>query len=200
MSAILRGVGDPVQLEVVGAVLGPSNTKVKPETPAVVLLDPRDAYNVGNAQRACSNWGVNQLWWTGTRVTTDLQGGERLPREERMKGWANVALINHQRPFDAFKSLKPRVIGVELFKGAQNLFHYQHPLDAIYVFGPEDGSIHDSVKHLCHEFVMAPTHHCMNLAAAVNVVLAFRRLSLIQQGLEEEMPVNEYLREHRGVL
>lgn len=224
MSIVLQGVGDPVQLEslTVEAVKGTQNVRVAPRIPSIVLYDPRDAYNVGNVQRACSNWGVEQLWWTGNRVTlgnvdiSDIVSDERvksrqspedkkakrLPREERMKGWANVELINHQRPLDLYSKLspKPRIIAVELVEGAQHLFHYTHPVDAVYVFGPEDGGLMDHASHLCHERIMAPTHHCMNLSACVNVVLAFRLFSLIQQGIIEDKPVSEYLKEHRGVL
>lgn len=195
-SAILRGVGDPVQLD---SVLGVPK-KIIPKTPAVILMDPRDGYNVGNVQRACSNWGVEQLWWTGNRVSVDFEGGERLPREERMKGWANVSLLNVDRPFDYYKKLKVPIIGCELVQGATNLFHFEHPENAVYVFGPEDDEIPNSIRGYIHQFVMAPTHHCLNLACAVNTVLAFRRLNLIQRGLEEDKPVNDWLREHRGVM
>lgn len=221
--SIIQGHGDPVEIDgnIIHAVKGAKNVRVAPQTPAVILCDPRDAYNVGNAQRACSNWGVQQLWWTGDRVkipgsVADVVKDERvrarqlpedrkagrLPREERMKGFANVEMINHFDPFSIYANLKPkpRLICVELIEGAQHLFHYQHPLDAVYVFGPEDGGVGDHARYACHERIMAPTHHCMNLAAAVNVVLAFRLQSLIQQGLIEDKPVEEYLQEHRGML
>ena len=55
--------------------------------PAVALIDPKYPHNVGAALRACSCWGIRQLWWTGARVTLDVPRGERLPREERMKGY-----------------------------------------------------------------------------------------------------------------
>jgi tRNA(Leu) C34 or U34 (ribose-2'-O)-methylase TrmL len=222
MSVLLNGVGDPVELECITAFKGGKNVRVSPQIPAVILCEPRDAYNVGNVQRACSNWGVNQLWWTGDRVTLgaadldevlntervksrqtpDDRKAGRLPREERMKGWASVELINHHRPFDFYTSMKPkpRIICVELLEGAQNLFHYTHPVDAVYVFGPEDGEVPDFARHICHERIMMPSHHCLNLACAVNTVLAFRRFSLIQQGLEEDKPVGDWLKEHRGVL
>jgi hypothetical protein len=52
---------------------------------------------------------------------------------------------------------------------------------------------------LCHRFVVIPTHHCLNLAAAVNVVLYDRRLKRMLAGLEPLGPVRELLREHRGL-
>lgn len=37
-------------------------------TPAVALVNPKFDHNVGAALRACSCFGVQQLWWTGSRV------------------------------------------------------------------------------------------------------------------------------------
>jgi tRNA(Leu) C34 or U34 (ribose-2'-O)-methylase TrmL len=78
------------------------------------------------------------------------------------------------------------------------LVEFEHPQEAPYVFGPEDGGLPKAVRLLCHRFVASPTHHCLNLAAAVNVVLYDRRLKRILAGLEPAGPVREMLREHRG--
>ena len=39
------------------------------------------------------------------------------------------------------------------------------------MFGPEDGSLSKGDLAACHRFVRIPTNSCLNLAAAVNVVL-----------------------------
>jgi tRNA(Leu) C34 or U34 (ribose-2'-O)-methylase TrmL len=39
------------------------------------------------------------------------------------------------------------------------------------VFGPEDGHVPKGVRGACHRFVTIPSDGCLNLAAAVNVVL-----------------------------
>jgi hypothetical protein len=54
------------------------------------------------------------------------------------------------------------------------------------------------VRLLCHLFVVIPTHHCLNLATAVNVVLYDRRLKRTLAGLEPHGLVRDMLREHRG--
>ncbi len=73
----------------------------------------------------------------------------------------------------------------------------KHPEDAFYVFGPEDGGLPKPVRLLCHRFAVIPTHHCLNLAAAVNVVLYDRRLKRTLACLEPLGPVRDLLREHR---
>lgn len=162
----------------------PVEGKVNGVAPAVVLMNPRYGHNVGNAMRACSLFGISHLWWTGERVTMELAERKvakgRLPREERMKGWKSVQLFNHERPFDFFKNITP--VCLEIVPGSQSLETFEHPENAVYIFGPEDGSVPNAVKHLCHRFITIPTEQdiegrpmCLNLAAAVNVVLYDRQ-------------------------
>ena len=56
--------------------------------PGIVLIDPKFPHNVGGTIRACSCFGVKSLVWTGSRIK--LSKYERLPREERMKGYKSV--------------------------------------------------------------------------------------------------------------
>ncbi|HEY8939399.1 MAG TPA: TrmH family RNA methyltransferase, partial [Cellvibrio sp.] len=49
---------------------------------------------------------------------------------------------------------------------------------ALYIFGPEDGSVDQAVLDCCDHVVYVPTVGCMNLAASVNVVLYDRLAKL----------------------
>lgn len=135
--------------------------------PSVCLINPKYSANVGAALRACSCFGVKQLWWTGDRVQMP-EKGERLPREERMKGYKDVDMIQFDRPFDHFQGATP--VAIELLENTECIYDFEHPENAIYVFGPEDGNIGLSRRH-CHRFVSIPTNHCTNLAAAVYIIL-----------------------------
>jgi hypothetical protein len=61
-------------------------------TPAVALVDPKFPHNVGAAVRAASCHGVRQVWFSGDRVRLDGAKRQRLPREERMRGYKEVAV------------------------------------------------------------------------------------------------------------
>ena len=174
------------------------NRPTKGRPPAVALIDPKYPHNVGAALRACACWGAPQLWWTGRRVTLDVARGQRLPREERMKGYRSVEMLRDDRVFDRFARGTVTPVAVELRPAAESLVTFEHPEDALYVFGPEDGSLPKAVRLWCHRFVFVPTHHCLNLAAAVNVVLYDRRLKRQLSGREPMGPVREMLHEHRG--
>jgi len=170
--------------------------EVVPQTPSVVLFDPRYPHNVGAAVRACSCFGVSQVWLQGTRVAEQVADAKRLPREERMKGFSDVTLVLEDRPLDAFRSVVP--VAVELLQGAENLLAFEHPENAIYLFGPEDGSIPYTVRGQCHRRVFLPTRHCTNLGAAVYLVLYDRLMKRYLAGQEEALPMGDVLCESRG--
>lgn len=132
----------------------------------VVLQNPKYLNNLAATKRACASFGVEHLVYTGDRLDWNV---ERIPRELRMKDYNLVQLKNHGRPFDLFSKLTP--VCIELVQGSESLPAFKHPEDALYVFGPEDGSVSQVFRRLCHRFVSVPSKHCLNLAATVNIVL-----------------------------
>ena len=147
------------------------NTPPKGKTPAVVLINPKYPHNVGAAVRAASCFGAKQVWWTADRVKLDTAKGQRLPREERMKGYRDVEMINYDYPFMMFpKGVTP--VAVEFRNNTENIYDFEHPENPVYVFGPEDGSLARVHYKLCHRRVWIPTKHCLNLAAAVAITLS----------------------------
>lgn len=161
--------------------------------PAVTLINPKHARNVGAALRACSCFGIHQLWFSGNRI--QLNGNHRLPHEERMKGYDDVELRQYDYVFNQFASdVTP--VAIELVPGSESLADFEHPENALYVFGPEDGGLERVTLQHCHKFVTIPTRHCTNLAAAVYIVLYDRALKRYQAG-QDSMPI---LAEKRGFI
>jgi tRNA(Leu) C34 or U34 (ribose-2'-O)-methylase TrmL len=148
--------------------------RVKLATPALVLIDPKYPHNVGAAVRAASCFGARQIWYTGERVPIEADAGYRLPREERMRGYKDVDLYQFDEPLSLINRATP--VAIEVRDNAEPLPEFEHPENAVYVFGPEDGSIPPPVLARCHRFVIVPTRHCLNLGAAINVVLYDRCL------------------------
>ncbi len=138
-------------------------------SPAIILIDPKYAHNVGMVVRLASCYGLRQVWFTGERVSLDIAYRRRLPREERMKGYADVEIINYDYPFEQFADAVP--VAVEVRKTSEPLHGFEHPPNALYVFGPEDGSVSKPHISHCHRFVVIPTRHALNLATAVATVL-----------------------------
>lgn len=156
-------------------------SKVVGVAPAIVLVNPRFARNVGVAVRGASAYGLSQVWFTGKRVGYDVEGIGRLPREERMKGYRAVEILHSERPFDRFpEGTVP--VAIEVKPDAEHLFQFDHPDNAIYVFGPEDGSIPSVLLRHCHRHVVIPSRHCLNLATAVCTVLYDRNMKRAMAG------------------
>ncbi len=143
-----------------------------PNYPSIVLENPKFPRNVSAIVRLASCFGVKQVWYTGKRMDEQLYGMSRLPREERMKGYKDVELIGHDRPLDFLRNGTPVV--VELVSGATPLTYFQHPENAVYIFGAEDGGVSKALRTMAHHFVIIPSRHCLNLATAVSSVLTHR--------------------------
>ena len=139
-------------------------------TAIIGLYNPKSPTNVGAVLRAAGCYDAAQVRYNGTRYSravkfqTDTQNSqERIQLVEMEDLTANVA--------DDVE-----IVCVELVVGATALPHFTHPENAIYVFGPEDGSLPQEMVDKAHHVVYVPTHGCMNLAATVNVVLYDRLL------------------------
>jgi tRNA(Leu) C34 or U34 (ribose-2'-O)-methylase TrmL len=139
----------------------------------ILLINPKNPYNVAGAVRACASLGGEQVFYTGKRIKKIVEKWTRIPREERMFA---VRLTATARPLEGpiFTTRTP--VAVEYDETFEPLTTFQHPDDAVYVFGPEDGGLSKGMLGACHRHVRIPSEHCLNLAAAVNVVLYDRRV------------------------
>lgn len=161
----------------------------------IILEDPLYSHNLASAIRAAACFGVKRVLWTGDRF--DPSTMDRLPREERMKGYRSVEVINTDRPFDL---LGPQVtpICVELTPHATPLPIFPGvSWPVAYVFGPEDGGVSQAFRGLCHHFVYIPAYHCLNLAVAMGVVLYNHRM--LEWGYDEQYP-SPAKTEGRGII
>lgn len=129
------------------------------------LHNPKSPENVGSVMRAAGCYGVNSVFYTGRRYDvakpfyTDTQHSyQQLPL-------ISTEDLQSVIPFGCVP------IAVDLIDGAKSLPSYKHPPRAFYIFGPEDGTLSKSITNFCSDTIYIPTHGCMNLAAAVNVVL-----------------------------
>lgn len=93
------------------------------------------------------------------RSSTDTQAAYRhLPLMQ-------VAHLHEVVPFDCVP------VAVDIISGAIPLNKYRHPERAFYIFGPEDGTLGQAITCWCRDVVQIPSAYCLNLAAAVNIVL-----------------------------
>lgn len=128
------------------------------------LQRPKNPLNVGGVLRAAGCYGA-----AGVVVGGAPRGWTRAPTDTEC-AWRSMPLtfaddLRTALPYDCVP------VAVELLAGAKPLHTFHHPRRALYIFGPEDGALADDVTTWCRDVVYVPTRSCMNLAAAVNVLL-----------------------------
>lgn len=126
------------------------------------LDNPKNDLNVGSAMRAAGVYGASFVAATGGRIGSGIT--------DTMKTYKHLPLL---RPKD-LRDLLPYdcvPVAVDLIDGATPLPEYAHPERAFYIFGAEDNTLGERITSWCRDIVYVPTNGCMNLAAAVNVIL-----------------------------
>ena len=132
---------------------------------AIALDRPKCTANLGGALRAAGCFSADLVVVRGTRMgkySTDT-----------MKAWRHVPCIETDDLFSVVPFGAVPVV-VELTDRAKDLRTFTHPSSAFYIFGPEDGSVSKEYIDRAPLVVKIPSG-CLNLAAAVNVVLYDRR-------------------------
>ena len=142
---------------------------MNPAKTCIGLLNPKSPENVASVLRAAGNYRVNSVFYTGTRYpraarlnpcTVDMS--RKVSKDISITG---VEHLIDDTPDDL------DIVCIEFAENAIALPAYQHPHDALYIFGPEDGTISQNIIDRADAVVYVPTVGCMNLAATVNVVL-----------------------------
>jgi len=134
-------------------------------TLSIGLSNPKSPTNVGMIMRAAGCFDVDSVFYTGERFkraapfNTDTQNASlSIPLT-----WVPSL------PGDVAEDTQ--IVCVELVEGAIALPAFEHPDNALYIFGPEDNTIHQKVIDQADSVVFIPTIGSLNLAAAVNVLL-----------------------------
>jgi len=141
-------------------------TKVTKNTNVVLgLTNPKSPTNVGSVMRASGCYGVDSVVYTGERYERAAQFNTDTHKNSHQISLTQVEDLLAAVPEGA------TVVCVELVEGAIPLPAYQHPDNAFYIFGPEDGNVQQRVINRVDDVVYVPTVGCMNLAATVNVLL-----------------------------
>jgi len=150
---------------------GNKNAKV-----SIGLTNPKSPSNVGAVMRAAGCYQVDSVFYTGQRYAR----AEKFNTDTK-SAVSSIPLVGvDSLPclIGSELSKETKIICVDLVEGAIELPDFEHPQDALYIFGPEDGTISQKVIDQADAVVYVPTVGCMNLAATVNVLLYDRLVKL----------------------
>lgn len=141
---------------------------------SIGLCNPKSPENVGSVMRAAGNYRVDSVFYTGTRYPLAVRLNPNIPQMSRSVS-RNIPLSGVNCLLDVVAE-DMQIVCVEFAMNATPLPEFQHPANAFYVFGPEDGTLSQEVIDSADAVVYVPTEGCMNLAATVNVLLYDRLL------------------------
>jgi len=159
---------------------------------SIGLINPKSPYNVSSIMRSAGNFRVDSVFYTGKRYPRALMRNPSLPDMHRKIG-KGIPLSEVDTIVDAVKG-NMKLVCVEFAENAIALPVFQHPDNAFYIFGPEDGTISQDIIDRANDVVYVPTVNSMNLAATVNVVL-YDRLAKSS----EDFSGNEIIRQNRDI-
>ncbi|HOY23865.1 MAG TPA: RNA methyltransferase [Cellvibrio sp.] len=148
------------------------------------LVNPKSPENVGMVMRAAGCYEARKVFYTGIRF------------DRARQFFTDTKNMHEKIPLQCAEDLLSTVpegaeiVAVELVEGAAPLIHFHHPEQAYYIFGPEDGSLSQTILDASDHVVYIPTVGCMNLAATVNVVL-YDRLAKSVGSVIEDRPIAE---------
>lgn len=131
----------------------------------VAVWKPKTTDNVGTLWRTANILGASFI--------AVIAGRYQKQASDTMATHRHIPLY-HFETFADFKTHQPsgcRIIAVELCDGACNLVDYAHPEQAVYLLGPEDGSLSPDILAECHSRLVIPGSHCYNLAVAGSIVM-----------------------------
>ncbi len=127
------------------------------------IYNVKRTHNFGALIRAAKVFGASFVFSIGSRN----------PQEHSSIGLERVLPIFHFETVELFVASIPvnaRLVCVELTQHAEDIRGYVHPGCAVYLLGPEDGALPDSIMRT-HDTVILPGTMPLNVAMAATVVL-----------------------------
>lgn len=125
--------------------------------------------NVGTLWRSAFSLGASFIFTIGRRYPNQASDVSQSWRHIPLLEYADVADFREHIPYDC------QTIGVELTEDAEPLESFLHPQRAVYLLGPEDGSLSTEALALCQKVVKFESHYCLNVAVAGSIVMYDRQ-------------------------
>jgi tRNA(Leu) C34 or U34 (ribose-2'-O)-methylase TrmL len=162
------------------------------------LINPKSPENVSSVMRSSGNFGVDHVYYTGSRYPRAVRLNPDIPNMSR-KVSNDIPLSGVDSILDSV-SADMKIVCVEFAENAIPLPDYKHPEIALYIFGPEDNSIPQEIINQADDVVYIPTTGCMNLSATVNVLLYDRLAkSFTSSASVHDAENNDLIRQNRDM-
>lgn len=128
--------------------------------------------NVGTLWRSAYSLGASFIFTIGRRYPNQASDTTQAWRHVPLLEYVDVEDFRSHIPYDC------QTIGVELTENAVDLETFAHPQRAVYLLGPEDGSLSTEALELCQSVVRFQSSYCLNVAVAGSVVMYDRQTKM----------------------
>lgn len=124
--------------------------------------------NLGTLFRSAYNFGAAFVFVIGRRYCHQSS--------DTVKAFKSIPFYQYENKEEFLGNVPKdcRLIGIEIDDRSKSLMSFIHPDRAVYILGPEDGSL--SIKERCWALLTIPTHHCLNVSVAGACVMYDRLL------------------------
>ena len=125
----------------------------------------KNGINLGAILRGAHNFGASMVFTVGRPYVRQAS--------DTLKSYKHIPLLRFLS-WEDYKESAPFAwipVGVEITETAEGLPDFVHPKQAVYLLGPEDGSISNAALSMCKHIVRIPSRRCLNVAQAAVVVM-----------------------------
>src|SRR3990167_1880379 len=132
---------------------------------AIGIEHVKHSVNLGTLLRSAWNLGAAMVFTVGRRY--DRQHGDTV------SAYRHIPLL-HFVSWQDYRDHAPfdwQPIGVEIAPYSIPLERFVHPKCAVYLLGPEDGSLSAEAMGLCKAIVTIPSRLCLNVSTAGAIVM-----------------------------
>ena len=140
-----------------------------------ILLDkPKNSFNIGAVLRTVGAFDGSFVAASEKRFV-DKGDWRTLDTEAAHLRMPCFLGVNDLIPFIPEKHVP---VAIELSDDATSLFEFEHPTNAVYFFGPEDGSLDQKYLSICKHKIYIPTKYSLNLGQTANIVAYDRAMKM----------------------
>jgi tRNA G18 (ribose-2'-O)-methylase SpoU len=129
--------------------------------------------NVGGLLRSSHAFGASFFFTVNTDI--DLHA----MRESDTSGaFDHIPFYNFEKPADIILPRNTQMVAIEFLEDAVELPSFRHPLQAVYVLGPEMNNVSPAMLKRCDHVIKIPMKFCVNVGVAGALVMYDRMISM----------------------
>lgn len=154
------------------------------------------SYNVGNLVRTAHSFGASHFYTIGSELKlSDMRQSDTSGAFDHMPYYEYDTFEDMDMPLDS------SLVGIELVEDSIEMPSFRHPTRAIYMMGPEMGSLSPKVQDACDHIVHIPMKFCVNVGVAGAIMMYDRMLSMgrfAERPVKAGGPLEPLLKQQRG--